>query len=241
MRRNCCEDRKPPIASKRAVRARTEGGSAVGWTAGMGRKGLGVKALANCRLIGRWRIVEADLRDRAYLNFCGPATLTITAQGGGSPSAPLETGLALDSIGFRWTGCDEGDQVEGEGTAELLEDGSVEIEFAAENSFLVPCKEVFVKTPDGPFQPGSVWGEPDIHVAADFTRKAAESPSLFFQVGERGRYAVIGKLSAEAVGPRLRDLCRARPRAGVAPRRRRRHGQSIQPQGAESASPRARS
>ena len=32
----------------------------------MGRKGLGVKALANCRLIGRWRIVEADLRDRAY-------------------------------------------------------------------------------------------------------------------------------------------------------------------------------
>jgi hypothetical protein len=81
MRGNCCEDRKPPIASKRAVRARTEGGSAVGWTARMGRKGLGVKAPANCRLIGRWRIVEADLRDRAYLNLCGPATLTITAQG----------------------------------------------------------------------------------------------------------------------------------------------------------------
>jgi hypothetical protein len=37
----------------------------------MGRKGLGVKAPANCRLIGRWRIVEADLRDRAYLNLCG--------------------------------------------------------------------------------------------------------------------------------------------------------------------------
>jgi hypothetical protein len=98
---------------------------------------------------------------------------------GGSPSAPLETGLALDSIGFRWTGCDEGDQVEGEGTTELLEDGSIEIEFAAENSFLVPCKEAFVKTPDGPFQPGSVRGEPDIDVAADFTPKAAESPSLF--------------------------------------------------------------
>ena len=47
----------------------------------MGRKGLGVKAPANCRLIGRWRIVEADLRDRAYLNLCGPATLTITAKG----------------------------------------------------------------------------------------------------------------------------------------------------------------
>jgi hypothetical protein len=36
----------------------------------MGRKGLGVKAPANCRPIG-WRIVEADLRDRAYLNLCG--------------------------------------------------------------------------------------------------------------------------------------------------------------------------
>jgi hypothetical protein len=46
----------------------------------------------------------------------------------------LETGLALDSIGFRWTGCDEDDQVEGEGTAELLEGGSIEIVFAAENS-----------------------------------------------------------------------------------------------------------
>jgi hypothetical protein len=58
---------------------------------------------------------------------------------------------------------------------------------------------VFVKTPSGPFQPGSVWGEPNNDVAADFTRKAAESPSLFFQVGERGRDAVTGKLNAEAV------------------------------------------
>jgi hypothetical protein len=31
----------------------------------MGRKGHGVKTLPICRLIGRWRIVEADLRDRA--------------------------------------------------------------------------------------------------------------------------------------------------------------------------------
>jgi hypothetical protein len=41
-----------------------------------------VTAPANCRLIGRWRIVEADLWDREYLDLCGPATLTITAQGG---------------------------------------------------------------------------------------------------------------------------------------------------------------
>ena len=37
-----------------------------------------MNAPANCRLIGRWRIVEADLWDRAHLDLCGPARLTIT-------------------------------------------------------------------------------------------------------------------------------------------------------------------
>jgi hypothetical protein len=96
-----------------------------------------VKARADCRLIGRWRIVEADLWDREYLDLCGPAALTITAQGGEIAFGALEAGLdveyARDSIGFRWAGCDEGDQIEGEGTAELLDDGSIEIEFAYHN------------------------------------------------------------------------------------------------------------
>jgi hypothetical protein len=78
-----------------------------------------VRAPANCRLIGCWWIVEADLCDRAHLDLCGPATLTITAQGGeiafGAPEAVLEVEYARDSIGFRWNGCEEGDQVEGEG------------------------------------------------------------------------------------------------------------------------------
>ena len=97
-----------------------------------------MKAPANCRLIGRWRIVEADLWDRAHLDLCGPATLTITAQGGeiafGALEAGLEVEYARDSIGFRWAGCDEGDEVEGEGTAELLDDGTIEIEFAYETA-----------------------------------------------------------------------------------------------------------
>ena len=92
-----------------------------------------MKAPANCRLIGRWRIVEADLWDLAHLDLCGPAALTITAQGGEIAFGALEAGLdveyARDSIGFRWAGSDEGDQVEGEGTAELLEDVAIEIEF----------------------------------------------------------------------------------------------------------------
>ena len=96
-----------------------------------------MKAPANCRLIGRWRIVESDLWDRANLDLCGPATLTITAQGGeiafGALEAIREVEYARDSIGFRWQGSDERDQVEGEGTAELLDDGTIAIEFAYHN------------------------------------------------------------------------------------------------------------
>jgi hypothetical protein len=67
-----------------------------------------MSAASNCRLIGRWRIVEADLWDREYLDLCGPAILTITAQGGdiafGASEAGLEVEYARDSIGFRWAG-----------------------------------------------------------------------------------------------------------------------------------------
>src|SRR3984957_11630280 len=58
--------------------------------------GLGLKAPANCRLIGRWRIVESDLWDRAHLDLSGPATLTITAQGGEIAFGALEGGLEVD-------------------------------------------------------------------------------------------------------------------------------------------------
>ena len=96
-----------------------------------------MKAPANCRLIGRWRIVKADIWDRAHLDLCGPAMLTITAEGGeiafGALEAGLEVEYARDSIGFRWTGCEEGDQVEGDGTAELLDDGTIEIDLAYYN------------------------------------------------------------------------------------------------------------
>ena len=115
--------------------------------------GLGVKAPANCRLIGRWWIVEADIWDRAYLNLSGPATLTITAKGGeiafGALEAGLEVEYARDSIGFRWAGCDEGDEVEGEGTAELLDDGTIEIEFAYNNGdeAILKARRVTSSTP----------------------------------------------------------------------------------------------
>ena len=76
-----------------------------------------MKAPANCRLIGRWRIVEADLWDRAHLDLCGPAALTIPAQGGeiafGALEAGLEVEYARNSIGFHRAGSDEGDPVRG--------------------------------------------------------------------------------------------------------------------------------
>ena len=55
-----------------------------------------MKAPANCRLIGHWRIVEADLWDRAHLDLCGPARLTITAQGGEIAFGALEAGLEVE-------------------------------------------------------------------------------------------------------------------------------------------------
>ena len=42
-----------------------------------------MSAPANCQLVGRWRIVEADIWDRDYLDLCGPATITITDHGRG--------------------------------------------------------------------------------------------------------------------------------------------------------------
>ena len=74
-----------------------------------------------------------------------------------------------------------------------------------ESSFLVSCTETFVKDADGPFQRGSVWGEPDIDCAADLLRRAVERPADFRAVGELGRSAVMAKLSADAAAQTIRS------------------------------------
>ena len=47
---------------------------------------------------------------------------------------PLQAGLDIEysraSVGFTWQGFDELDEVSGDGSAELLDDDSIEIEFA---------------------------------------------------------------------------------------------------------------
>lgn len=97
-----------------------------------------MSAPAGCKLIGRWRIVEADIWDREYLDLCGPANITITDHGRGEIAfgalqANLDVEYSRDSVGFTWEGFDEMDEVRGDGSAELLDDGSIEIEFAYHN------------------------------------------------------------------------------------------------------------
>ena len=83
----------------------------------------------NCKLVGRWRIVEADIWDHQYLDLCGPATIVIRANGRGEIAfGALQAGLDIEysraSVGFTWEGFDEMDEVSGDGSAELLDDGS---------------------------------------------------------------------------------------------------------------------
>jgi hypothetical protein len=92
-------------------------------------------APGNCKLVGRWRIVEADIWDRDYLDLVEPAMMTIGDDRHGEIAfgafqASLDIKYGRESIGFTWEGWDEGDQVSGDGSAELLDDGSIEIEFA---------------------------------------------------------------------------------------------------------------
>ncbi|ANP91204.1 hypothetical protein ACOJBM_41680 [Rhizobium beringeri] len=96
-----------------------------------------MSAASNCRLIGRWWIVEADLWDRDYLNLVEPATITIRAGHGeiafGAMQAGLDLAYSTSMVSFTWAGCDEMDEVSGDGHAELLDSGSIEITFAYHN------------------------------------------------------------------------------------------------------------
>jgi glycosyltransferase involved in cell wall biosynthesis len=76
---------------------------------------------------------------------------------------------------------------------------------APDNSYLVPCREAYVKEADGPFQRGSVWGEPDLDAAAALLRHVAEHPEEARNVGERGSATVARTLSIAAVAERIRS------------------------------------
>jgi len=92
-------------------------------------------APAHCELIGRWRIEESDLWDRAYLDLDGPASIDFQANGRGEfafgcVNATMELEYSRRIVFFTWEGFDEGDEVSGSGSAELGDDGVLEIELS---------------------------------------------------------------------------------------------------------------
>jgi hypothetical protein len=89
-------------------------------------------------LQGKWRIVEAELWDRDYLDLVEPAFIVIDDRGGGemtfgAMTAALDCGSTPNGVDFSWNGADEGDQVCGEGWAELQDDGSLMGEISYRN------------------------------------------------------------------------------------------------------------
>jgi len=89
-------------------------------------------------LQGKWRIVETELWDRAYLDLVEPAFIMIDHRGGGEMAygaftAALDCGLGQNGVHFTWDGADEGDQVSGDGWAELQDDGSLVGEISYRN------------------------------------------------------------------------------------------------------------
>ena len=91
--------------------------------------------IAGHPVLGRWRIVEADLWDRDYLDLVEPASMTIGSDGRGEIAfGAMQAGLDLEysqtMVFFTWAGFDEMDEASGSGSAELLDDGTLEIEFA---------------------------------------------------------------------------------------------------------------
>lgn len=98
----------------------------------------GSPACPPCHLIGNWRIVKADLWDHDHLDLCGPAQIIIGKDGHGkirfgAMQAGLDVEYSQSMVFFTWQGFDEMDEVHGSGNAELLDDGTLEIEFAYHN------------------------------------------------------------------------------------------------------------
>lgn len=92
-------------------------------------------AIADHPVLGRWRIVEADQWDRDYLDLVEPASIIIGADGHGEIAfGAMQAGLDLEysqtTVFFTWAGFDEMDEVNGSDSTELLDDGTLEIEFA---------------------------------------------------------------------------------------------------------------
>ncbi|MDR3472283.1 MAG: hypothetical protein P4M09_11420 [Devosia sp.] len=82
------------------------------------------------RLAGRWRIVELEAFDDDYLDLVKAAYIELDERGlgemaFGALTAALDCAYTPSGFDFTWDGSDEGDQVTGDGWAELQPDGSL--------------------------------------------------------------------------------------------------------------------
>lgn len=104
--------------------------ASLGGDAHMAREEPG-SAIAAC--IGSWRIVEADLWDREYLDLVEPARIAFHADGRGEMAfgcvdVRLDCEHGQRAVFFRFDGFDEMDEVSGDGAAEIEDDGTLDIE-----------------------------------------------------------------------------------------------------------------
>jgi hypothetical protein len=78
--------------------------------------------------------MESDQWDKNYRDLVEPAKAVFDSKGSGEITfGVVDVGLALEysqtMIAFTFHGSDEGDEVSGSGWAEVLDDGTLEIEF----------------------------------------------------------------------------------------------------------------
>jgi hypothetical protein len=97
-----------------------------------------VSAAARCQLLGKWRIIEADIWDRDYLDLVQPAYFDFGGDGHGefafgAMQATMVLEYAPRIVFFNWTGFDEGDEISGAGSADFADDCNLEIELSFHN------------------------------------------------------------------------------------------------------------
>ena len=92
-------------------------------------------AVRRCKVLGKWRLTEADQWDCAYPDLVEPAYIRFDADGGGEMvfgalQAGLECETGVSIIFFDFEGRDEMASIRGTGTAELAEDGGLQVEIS---------------------------------------------------------------------------------------------------------------
>ena len=90
---------------------------------------------AACEVIGRWRIVSSDVWERDYLDLVQPAFIPLGQDGRGelafgAANASLDLAYSHTVVFVTFEGFDEGEAVNGSGSVELVEDGSLEVEIS---------------------------------------------------------------------------------------------------------------